>query len=80
MATKLTLRIDEELIARAKTYAKRSGKSVSQMVADFFALLSQSEEEQSQKISPKVKSLHGLLRDATVDFEDYKKHIEQKYL
>jgi len=80
MATKLTLRIDEELIMRAKAYAKRSGKSVSRLVADFFALLSQSEEEHSQKITPKVKSLHGLLRDASVDFEDYKKHIEQKYL
>jgi hypothetical protein len=80
VATKLTLRIDEELIARAKTYAKQSGKSVSRLVADFFALLSQGEDEQAQKITPKVKSLHGLLRDATVDFEDYKKHIEQKYL
>jgi hypothetical protein len=80
MATKLTLRIDEELITRAKTYAKRSGKSVSRLVADFFAVLSQSEEEGTYNITPKVKSLHGLLRDATVDFEDYKKHIEQKYL
>jgi hypothetical protein len=80
MVTKLTLRIDEELIARAKTYAKRSGKSVSRLVADFFTLLTQGEEKQSKKITPKVKSLHGLLRDAAMDFEDYKKHIEQKYL
>lgn len=80
MATKLTLRIDEELITRAKTYAKQSGKSVSRLVADFFALLSQNEEEGTYNITSKVKSLHGLLRDATVDFEDYKKHIEQKYL
>jgi hypothetical protein len=80
MATKLTLRIDEELIARAKTYAKQSGKSVSRLVADFFTLLSQSDEEEAFKITPKVKSLYGLLRDATIDFDDYKRHIEQKYL
>ena len=80
MATKLTLRIDEELIARAKTYAKRSGKSVSRLVADFFALLNPIDEEGTYKTTPKVKSLHGLLRDATIDFDDYKKHIEQKYL
>jgi hypothetical protein len=80
MATKLTLRIDEELIARAKTYAKRSGKSVSRLVADFFALLSTVDEGEPYKITPKIKFLHGLLRDATLDFDDYKKHIEQKYL
>ncbi|MCK4932772.1 MAG: antitoxin [Candidatus Aminicenantes bacterium] len=80
MATKLTLRIDEELIARAKTYAKQSGKSVSRLVADFFTLLSQSDEEEAFKITPKVKSLYGLLRDATIDFDDYKRHIEQKYI
>ncbi len=80
MATKLTLRIDEELIARAKTYAKQSGKSVSRLVADFFTLLSQSDEEEAFKITPKVKSLYGLLQDATIDFDDYKRHIEQKYL
>jgi hypothetical protein len=80
MATKLTLRIDEELITRAKTYAKQSGKSVSRLVADFFSLLSPGDEEELYKTTPKIKSLHGLLRDATMDFEDYKKHIEQKYL
>ena len=80
MATKLTLRIDEELIARAKTYAKQSGKSVSRLVADFFTLLSQSDEEEAFKITPKVKSLYGLLRDATIDFDDYKRHIDQKYI
>jgi len=80
MATKLTLRIDEELITRAKVYAKRSGKSVSRLVADFFSLLSPDIEEEPYKTTPKIQSLHGLLRDATMDFEDYKKHIEQKYL
>jgi len=70
----------EELITRAKTYAKQSGKSVSRLVADFFSLLSPDDEEEPSKTTPKITSLHGLLRDATVDFEDYKKHIEQKYL
>ena len=35
MNTKLTLRLDEELIKSAKIHASQYGKSVSQMVADW---------------------------------------------
>jgi predicted HicB family RNase H-like nuclease len=37
--TKLTLRLDEDLIAAAKRHAATKGKSVSQLVEDHFALL-----------------------------------------
>jgi hypothetical protein len=80
MATKLTLRMDERLIKQAKTYAKQSGKSVSKLVADFFALLNLEPEEDPDKISPKVKSLRGIMRDYRVSPEDYKKYLEEKYL
>lgn len=36
MQTKLTLRLERELIETAKAYAAASGKSVSQLVADYF--------------------------------------------
>ena len=36
MNTKLTLRLEEELIKSAKNHANIIGKSVSQMVADYF--------------------------------------------
>ncbi len=39
MNTKLTLRMDEALIAAAKDYAAAHGSSVSQMVANYFAAL-----------------------------------------
>lgn len=79
MAAKLTLRMDERLIKQAKAYAKQSGKSVSRLVADFFALLNPEPEEESSKISPIVKSLRGIMRDTQVSPEDYKKYIEKKY-
>ena len=41
MNTKLTLRMDESLIAAAKDYAAAHGSSVSQMVANYFAALGQ---------------------------------------
>ncbi len=37
--TKLTLRLDEDLIARAKSYAQQQDRSLSQLVADYFAHL-----------------------------------------
>ncbi len=80
MTTKLTLRMDENLINQAKDYAKHSGKSVSKLVADFFALLNPEPEEDFDEISPKVKSLLGIMRDYQVSPEEYKKHLEKKYL
>lgn len=80
MATKLTLRMDERLINLAKKYSRRSGKSVSQLVADFFALLGHTSDEKISKISPKVRSLKGVLKDSSIDSKDYKKHLEKKYL
>lgn len=80
MATKLTLRMDEGLIKQAKVYAKQSGKSVSKLVADFFALLNPEPDGDPGKITPKVKSLMGIMRDTRVRAEDYKKHLEKKHL
>jgi antitoxin component of RelBE/YafQ-DinJ toxin-antitoxin module len=37
--TRLTLRLDDELIARAKRHSAETGRSVSQLVADFFTLI-----------------------------------------
>ncbi len=37
MPTKLTLRLDETLIAAAKAYARTQGRSVSVLEADYFA-------------------------------------------
>lgn len=80
MATKLTLNVDEKLITRAKKYAKQSGKSVSQLVADFFSFLDEKSEEEMEQPSPKVNSLRGIIKSGSGDEKDYKKHLEEKYL
>ncbi len=79
METKLTLRIDEKLINRAKMYARKSGKSVSQLVSDFFVLLGSGEEKKSPDITPKVKSLRGAFRGADFSIDHYRRHLEDKY-
>lgn len=77
MNTKLTLRLDEELIARAKRYSARSGKSVSQLVADYFALIDAKDSE--VKVTPRVRSLRGALAGVEVTEADYRKHLEKKH-
>lgn len=80
MQTKLTLRLDETLVRRAKSYARRSGKSVSALVADFFALLGRPVEATAEEeLTPTVRSLVGALEGARVSEDDSHRHLEQKH-
>jgi hypothetical protein len=76
--TKLTLRLDEDLIRRAKDYADRSGKTVSGLVADYFTVLT-GDAPAEPYISPRVRGLLGALKGGDVDEEDYKRHLLEKY-
>ena len=80
MQTKLTLRLDDELIDRAKSYARQSGKSVSQLVADYLEMLPEPRERQPRPLTPIVASLRGVLAGSGLDEEDYRRHLEEKYL
>lgn len=78
MQSKLTLRMEEELIEQAKRYAKEQGKSLSQVVADYFAAFARPPEKQA--LSPATQSLLGIMKGNPVDEDDYKRHLEDKYL
>ncbi len=78
MQTKLTLRLEDSLIQQAKDYAKQHDKSLSQVVADYFQMLTQ--QSGKSGISPITKSLIGILDSNNIDENDYKKHLEEKYL
>ena len=80
MQTKLTLRLEKQLIDLAKKYASTQGKSVSKMVADYFMLLSNTLDTQEDEVSPITKSLKGSLSKTKTDESDYKKYLEKKYL
>lgn len=79
MKRKLTLRMDDEAIERAKEYAAERGISVSQLVENFFELLESTDERQVE-MSPLVKSLWGTLEGEDVDEDDYREHLEEKHL
>jgi hypothetical protein len=78
MQTKLTLRLEEELIEQAKKYAAHAGKSISQIVADYFKQITSLEKKPLPQ-SPVTNSLRGLLKGAAVDEADYRKYLEEKH-
>jgi len=78
--TKLTLRLDDALIRNAKRHSGKTGRSISRLVADFFALIDAEQEDiPGTEITPRVRSLIGSLRGAPVTEEDYRGHLEEKY-
>ncbi|HEY5596279.1 MAG TPA: DUF6364 family protein [Candidatus Bipolaricaulota bacterium] len=79
MSTKLTLRLDEALIQKAKAFAKSRDKSVSQLVADYFFLLQAPSQGDLDEIGPLTRSLRGILKGANLDEEDYRRYLERKH-
>ena len=79
MNTKLTLRMDENIIRKAKIEAKRRGKSVSRLVAEFIESIGL-EQISEKNIPPTTASLVGILKGKEISEEDYKKHLREKYL
>ena len=80
MNTKLTLRMDGNLIESAKKYSAKTGKSVSRIVADLFEIIRNEKIERGHPLTPAVQSLKGALKGKSVDESDYKKYLEEKYL
>lgn len=79
MNTKLTLRMDEALVKRAKAEALRRGKSVSQMTAEFIQSLDR-RGSPKRSLSPITNSLLGVLKGRRVSELEYKRHLREKHL
>lgn len=79
MNTKLTLRMDENIVRKAKMEAKRRGKSVSQMVAEFIESIGL-QQNSEKDLPPTTASLIGILKGKEISEEDYKTHLREKYL
>ncbi len=79
MNTKLTLRIDESTIRKAKMEAKRRGKSVSRMVSDYIESIG-SQPDSKKVLPPTTASLIGILKGQKISEADYKRHLREKYL
>lgn len=77
MTTKLTLTIDDSVIAIAKKYAKQKGKSLSDIVENYLMSLT-SKENKTESISPKILKLMGAI-ELPGEY-DYKKELAKGLL
>jgi hypothetical protein len=81
MNSKLTLKLDRDVIERAKAYAERRGVSLSGMVETYFLGLTQREKKKEEpRPQGIVGELAGLLAGAEVDEKDgYAEYLAKKY-
>ena len=82
METKLTLRLNDSVIKRAKLYARSHKISLSKMIESYLnSLTKEKGKEKRIPITPLVESLSGVI-DLPADF-DYKKeygeYLMEKY-
>ena len=80
MDTKLTLKLDQRIIERAKIYAKKKDTSLSKLIENYLDFIIEPNDNGSE-VTPFVKSLSGILDlSKTVDTKkEYKSHLTKKY-
>jgi two-component SAPR family response regulator len=82
MNTKLTLTIEETVIAKAKKYAIDKGRSLSDIIENYLKAITTEENIDTIELTPIVKSLKGTFK--APQETDYKKEISKilskKYL
>ncbi len=82
MKTKLTLRVSEKVIERAKIYADKNKISLSKMVETYLDTLTKEVKNKDEtSITPLVKSLSGVIDlPANFDFKkEYGDYLTEKY-
>jgi len=81
MATKLTLSVEENVIKRAKSYAKNTGRSLSELIENYLRSLT-SEQLDDKQLSPKLKKITGVVKLPS-DFDEkqaLRAYLEKKHL
>ena len=79
MDTKLTVKLDSNVIEQAKSYAKKKNTSLSKLIESYLALLVEPNEK--SEVTPLVNSLSGIV-SLPKNFDskkDYAKHLLSKY-
>ncbi|MBL0117888.1 MAG: hypothetical protein IPP89_02635 [Saprospiraceae bacterium] len=83
MDAKLTLKLDQEIIKKAKKYASRRKLSLSRLIENYLGSLTsdQKNDDDEIEISPFIKSLQtGVNITADLDYKkEYRKYLTEKY-
>ncbi len=80
MDAKLTLKLNEDIIEKAKVYAKAKNTSLSDLVENYLHKLTRAKKSK-KTITPLIKSLSGIIslpknQDEKKDYADY---LTKKY-
>ena len=80
MDAKLTLKLDQDIVAEAKKYAKDKNLSLSKLVENYLHQITK-QKIVKEEISPLVKSLSGILKlEEQADYKkDYTSYLSKKY-
>jgi hemerythrin superfamily protein len=81
MDNKLTLKLDNQVIEKAKTYARKKNTSLSKLIESYLQFLTSNNKNEEEETTPLVKSLSGILNTTkSLNYkESYKKHLGKKY-
>ena len=81
MNTKLTLKLDQEIIEKAKQYASERKLSLSRIIENYLNSLTSDQTNNDIEISPFVKSLSsGISIPADYDYKkEHADYLDQKY-
>ena len=81
MEAKLTLKLSNDSISRAKEYVSQIGTSLSAIVENFFDNLTVNDNKSEFSYSPLVNELSGIIHlDENFDYKsDYTSYLDKKY-
>jgi hypothetical protein len=74
---KLTLGVDDRVVAQAKLFAKPQGVSVSKMVEAYLSSVADVPVTSAATATPVLRSVRGILKSA--DIEEYRRHLSTKH-
>lgn len=77
METKLTVRVDRDLIQSAKRYANRQGITLSQLINNYLRAIAITQDEPFTE-TPLLHRLSGIL-PANASMQEYQNHLMEKY-
>ncbi len=61
MTTKLTLTVEKDIIEKAKSYAKNTGRSLSELIESYLKSLTK-DTKYKNELSPKLKKIVGSVK------------------
>ncbi|MCC6370475.1 MAG: hypothetical protein IT236_05655 [Bacteroidia bacterium] len=81
MTTKLTLTVEKTIIEKAKSYAKRTGRSLSDIIEKYLESITNDEKDDNE-LSPKLRKIVGVVK-LPKNFDEEKElrtYLEKKHL